>query len=115
MKMILMKKSLNQICEEVDAWINQFEEGYWPPLSMLASVMEEVGEISREINSLEKFKKKKNDQDEIQRISEELGDLLYSVICISNYYKIDLEDSINKVMEKYTNRDTDRWTKKKKN
>ena len=109
-----MKKSLNEICMEVDTWINQFEEGYWPPLSMLASVMEEVGEISREINSLEKYKKKKNDQDEIKRISEELGDLLFSIICISNYYKIDLEEAISKVMKKCTDRDTDRWTKKKK-
>ena len=109
-----MKKSLNEICEEVDKWINQFEEGYWPPLSMLASVMEEVGEISREINSLEGFKKKKNDKNEIKRISEELGDLLFSIICISNHYEIDLEDSINDVIQKYTKRDMNRWTKKKK-
>ena len=109
-----MKKSLNEICKEVDVWINQFEEGYWPPLSMLASVMEEVGEISREINSLEGFKKKKNDKNEIKRISEELGDLLFSIICISNHYEIDLEESINDVIQKYTKRDMNRWTKKKK-
>ncbi len=109
-----MKKSLNEVCEDVDHWINQFEEGYWPPLSMLASIMEEVGEIAREINSLEEFKKKKNDQDEIQRISEELGDLLFSIICVSNYYKIDLEQAISNVMQKYTLRDSNRWTKKKK-
>jgi NTP pyrophosphatase (non-canonical NTP hydrolase) len=43
----------------VDEWINQFEEGYWPPLSMLASLIEEVGELAREINAREKIKKKK--------------------------------------------------------
>jgi NTP pyrophosphatase (non-canonical NTP hydrolase) len=36
----------------VDKWINQFE--YWPPLSMLASLVEEVGELAREINAKEK-------------------------------------------------------------
>ena len=34
----------------VDAWISQFEEGYWPPLDNLARLMEEVGELAREIN-----------------------------------------------------------------
>ena len=107
-------KGINEIAKEVDEWINQFEEGYWPPLSMLASVMEEVGELAREINSLENIKKKKNDLDEIERISEELADLLFSIICISNYYNIDLENSFNKIIKKYDNRDSNRWTKKKK-
>ena len=106
-------KGINEIAKEVDDWINQFEEGYWPPLSMLASVMEEVGELAREINSLEKFKKKKNDLDEIERISEELADLLFSIICISNFYKIDLEKAFTKIIKKYDNRDSNRWTKKK--
>lgn len=43
----------------VDEWINQFEEGYWPPLSMLASLAEEVGELAREINHREQIKKKR--------------------------------------------------------
>ena len=107
-------KGINEIAKEVDEWINQFEEGYWPPLSMLASVMEEVGELARQINSLENFKKKKNDFDEIERISEELADLLFSIICISNYYKIDLEKAFHKIIKKYDSRDKNRWTKKKK-
>lgn len=106
-------KSLNDIAEEVDKWINQFEEGYWPPLSMLASIMEEVGELSREINSLEKYKKKKNDIDEIERISEELADLLFSIICMANYYKIDLVKAFDKIIKKYDKRDLNRWTKRK--
>ena len=105
-------KGINEIAKEVDEWINQFKEGYWPPLSMLASVMEEVGELAREINSLEKYKKKKNDINEIERISEELADLLFSIICISNYYKIDLEKAFDKIIKKYDNRDMNRWTKK---
>jgi len=35
--------------EEVDNWISQFEEGYWNPLSMMARLAEEVGELAREI------------------------------------------------------------------
>jgi len=32
--------TLKQVQREVDEWISQFEEGYWPPLSMLASLVE---------------------------------------------------------------------------
>ena len=35
--------------KEVDDWISE-HGGYWPPLSMLARLMEECGELSREIN-----------------------------------------------------------------
>jgi len=45
--------SLSEIQKTIDKWISQFEEGYWPPLSMFASVVEEVGQLGREINSLE--------------------------------------------------------------
>ncbi|MEM1767373.1 MAG: hypothetical protein QXD86_05460, partial [Candidatus Bathyarchaeia archaeon] len=47
--------TIKQAQKIVDEWINQFEEGYWPPLSMLASLMEEVGELAREINAMEKI------------------------------------------------------------
>ena len=104
--------------KRVDIWINQFEEGYWPPLSMLASIMEELGELSREINAYEGYKtKKKERQDESikENIALELGDIIFSVICLANYYKIDLEDYFNKIIKKYDKRDTDRWTLKRNN
>ncbi len=37
------------IQKEVDAWISQFEEGYFPPLPMLARLTEEVGELAGEL------------------------------------------------------------------
>jgi NTP pyrophosphatase (non-canonical NTP hydrolase) len=54
--------TIKQAQKIVDEWINQFEEGYWPPLSMLASLVEEVGELAREINTREKNKKEKRKQ-----------------------------------------------------
>ena len=95
----------------VDDWINQFEEGYWPPLSMLASLVEEVGELAREINHREKIKKKKETEPE-RDIGLEMADILFSLICLANHYKIDLETKFKEVMEKYSSRDADRWTKK---
>ena len=106
--MTLTTKSMQQ---RVDEWINQFKEGYWPPLSMLASIVEEIGELSREINSLENIKRKKNSEP-VSSLSLEIGDILFSLICLANYYSIDLEESFNEVMEKYSKRDMTRWTKK---
>lgn len=107
-----MSMSLREIQKIVDKWINQFEEGYWPPLSMFASVVEEVGELGREINNLEGYKKKL--VGETTNISLELADIIFSIICIANYYKIDLEKAFLETMKKYTGRDFNRWTLKKK-
>ena len=103
--------TLKQVQRIVDNWISQFEEGYWPPLSMLASLVEEVGELAREINYREKIKKKKPSEPEGD-LGLEIADILFSLICLANHYKIDLESKFREVMEKYSSRDFNRWTLK---
>jgi NTP pyrophosphatase (non-canonical NTP hydrolase) len=103
--------TIKQAQKIVNEWINQFEEGYWPPLSMLASLVEEVGELAREINAREKIKKKKETEPE-KDIGLEMADVLFSLICLANHYGVDLETKFNEVMEKYSRRDANRWTKK---
>jgi len=103
--------TLKQAQKIVDNWINQFEEGYWPPLSMLASLMEEVGELAREINHREKFKTKKKTESKTE-IGLELGDVLFSLICLANHYGVDLGAKLKEAINKYTSRDIRRWTKK---
>ena len=51
----------------VDAWISQFEEGYWPPLTNLARLTEEVGELARLMNHRFGHKPKKSDEAEQDR------------------------------------------------
>jgi len=109
----MVELTIKEAQKMVDNWINQFEEGYWPPLSMLASLMEEVGELAREINHREKFKKKKRNEP-IRDIGLELADILFSLICLANYYRIDLEVKLKDVINKYTSRDINRWTRKYK-
>ena len=99
--------TLKEIQEKVDRWIMK-HGGYWSPLSMLSAIVEEVGELSREINHLEGFKPKKKLHG--SDLGEELSDLLFSIICLANHYKIDLNDKFNKVLEKYNNRDSKRFT-----
>src|SRR5438309_125087 len=42
--------SLREAQQAVDRWIGQYKEGYFPPLTNLARLAEEVGELAREIN-----------------------------------------------------------------
>jgi len=104
---MIENESLDRIQNKVDKWIKG-HGGYWSPLSMLASVMEEVGEISRELNHIEGFKPKKPTEKE-DGLGQEIGDLLFSVICLANYYKINLSEEIELVLQKYTKRDADRF------
>lgn len=104
-------KTLSEIQSDVDQYINQFEEGYFQPLSALARLTEEVGELAREINHRFGEKPKKPDEKE-NSIENELGDLLFILVCIANSLEIDLEQAYDQVMKKYRVRDANRWTRK---
>ncbi len=94
----------------VDAYISQFKEGYWPPLSNLARLIEEVGELARELNHRYGDKPKKPGEPE-QDLGMELADILFVLIAIANQQQIDLEKSFSAVIDKYQLRDRDRWTR----
>ena len=97
--------------QAVDAYIGQFEAGYWPPLTNLARLMEEVGELARELNHRFGHKTKKPGEPE-QDLALELADIMFVLIAIANEQKIDLEAAFLRVLEKYDSRDADRWTRK---
>ena len=100
---------LKEAQARVDAWISRFEEGYWPPLVNLARLVEEVGELSRELNHRFGSKLKRADEPE-QDLALEIGDILFVLIALSNERGIDLDDALERVLEKYETRDSDRWT-----
>ena len=93
----------------VHAWISQWEEGYWHPLSNLARLTEETGELARAINHVHGDKKKKSTEAEAA-IAEELADVLFVVVTLANQLDVDLTDAFRAVMRKYDIRDAGRWT-----
>ena len=105
--MVQKNDNLMDIQKKVDRWIKK-HGGYWPPLALLGAVIEELGEVAREINNLEGFKPKKNKKKDIL-LKEELADLIFSIICLANHYNIDLNSGLNEVMLKYTKRDAKRF------
>lgn len=102
---------LKEAQARVDAWIGQFEEGYWPPLVNLARLTEEVGELARLMNHRFGPKYKKPEEEE-QDLGEELADVLFVLLVIANSQGIDLADALDGVLEKYRLRDSHRWTRK---
>ena len=104
-------KTMKELQQEVDDYISQFKEGYFSPLALTARMTEELGELAREVNHYYGEKPKKNDEKE-KTIEEELGDMLFVMICFANSLNIDLEEAHNMVMEKFNTRDKDRWTRK---
>jgi NTP pyrophosphatase (non-canonical NTP hydrolase) len=95
----------------VDRWISQYEEGYFPPLTNIARLTEEVGELAREINHRFGEKTKKPGEPE-GSIAMELADIVFVIICLANSQKIDLDQAFDAMMAKVTSRDADRWTRK---
>ena len=91
--------TLTEAQARVRAWISQFEEGYWPPLTNLA----------REMNHRFGQKTKRADEPD-QDLAIELGDVLFVILVIANEQGIELDAALGRVLEKYKVRDSDRWT-----
>lgn len=93
----------------VDDWITQWEEGYFSPLSNLARLTEEVGEFARVINE-RSGDKPADDPPDQGRVVDELGDILFVVVCLANTFDVDLEAALKAALDKYGVRDADRFT-----
>jgi len=103
--------SLGEAQRRVDAWISQYEEGYFHPLTNLARLTEEVGELAREVNH--RFGQKTKKQDEAEGdLAMEMADILFVLACMANREGIDLQAAFDRMMTKVETRDRDRWRKK---
>jgi NTP pyrophosphatase (non-canonical NTP hydrolase) len=103
--------TLKNLQEEVDKWAQQFKKPYWRPLSMLARLTEETGEVAKEINDLYGDKKKRIKTE--KGLGDELADVIFTVVCIANRDKISLQNYWDKMMkEKHYGRDNNRYKRK---
>lgn len=84
--------------EKTDELIQHYG-GYWQPLSMLARLTEEVGELSRAMNIKYGGKKSKFDGDG-REIEKEISDVLVTVLAIANSEKIDLSKEVELKLKK---------------
>jgi NTP pyrophosphatase (non-canonical NTP hydrolase) len=102
------KKNLSQIQKDVDDYISQFKVGYFPPMSQMVRMTEEVGELAREV--MDEFgEKKKKSTEASGTIAEELTDVFVVTLMLANSLGIDLTESFEKNMDKFYKRDSHRF------
>lgn len=99
--------------KQVDEWFQKKGWEYWDPLVILARLSEEVGEFARIVNDRHGQKSKRPEED-AQDIEAEIGDILFTLICYANAHDIDLNQSMEKSLNKVMDRDQDRWTEEDK-
>src|SRR5438094_10030487 len=104
-------KTLRDVQQEIDVLIKEeWQSNYWTPLSSLARLTEEVGELAREINHRFGEKPKKAGEAE-GSLALELADIVFVVICLANSQGIDLDEAFAAMMQKVRTRADRRWTK----
>lgn len=84
----------------VDQIVKHYGE-YWKPLSQLARLTEEVGELARAMNIKYGEKKSKHTGDG-REIEKELADVLITVFAIANSLNIDMSKEFeNKIKDDF--------------
>ncbi len=98
---------------KVDEWIKTIGVRYFNELTNLGILMEEVGELSRLM--VRKYGEQSfKESDKGKEISDEMADLLWVLICLANQTGVDLNEALQKNIEKKTLRDLDRHRKNEK-
>ena len=113
--------TIKEYQQAVDQWIKQYGVRYFSPLTNMAILTEEAGEVARimarfageqswSARDKEKFGINEANESEKgkQLLADELSDVIWVVSCIANYYHIDLQDALNANLDKKTKRDKQR-------
>ena len=102
-----------QAQQKVDEWIKTYGVKYFGELTNLGILMEEVGELSRlmvRIYGEQSFK----ESDRNKKLSDEMADILWVLMCIANQTGVDLTEALHKNFEKKTIRDVERHRENEK-
>ncbi len=105
--------TLREAQSQVDSWIKQYGVRYFNELTNMALLCEEVGEVAR-IIAREYGEQSKKDDEKTVKLSDELADVLWVLICLANQTGIDLEQAFAENMKKKTLRDNRRHQENKK-
>lgn len=102
---------ISALQKTVDSWINTTGVRYFNELTNTAILTEEVGEVARlmaRIYGEQSFKENLNQLEAKEKLADELADVLWVLTCIANQTDINLEDAIQKNLDKKSSRDKDR-------
>lgn len=87
--------TLNKAIEETKKVNKKMPNGNWTIHNRFTELVEEVGELANAIQTDEGFKSKKRKKSEV---IDSVCDVLFELLLIAAYYKIDLEKEYPKVL-----------------
>ena len=98
--------TLDELQQLVDKWIRTYGVRYFDPLTNMAILTEETGEVARVMARLygEQSAKASDHLD----LADELTDLLWVLTCIANQCGVNLQEALEKNLQKKTKRDATR-------
>lgn len=67
--------------KRVDEWVSQFKISYFSPHEIIVQLSEELGELAEAISKKQK-----------EQITEEVSDVVFALICLTNRHNIKLND-----------------------
>lgn len=99
--------TIQEAQEKIDQWIKTVGVRYFNELTNMAMLTEEVGEVAR-IIARRYGEQSEKESDKNKDLGDEMADVLFVLICLANQTGINLEEALNKNLEKKSIRDAER-------
>ena len=99
--------TIEEAQHKVDEWIKTYGVRYFSPLTNMAILTEEVGEVAR-VMARTYGDQSCKPSDECKNLADELADVMWVLMCIANQTGGNLTDAFAKNIEKKTARDCQR-------
>lgn len=95
---------LDELQDSVDAWIRAHGD-YRGKFEILARLTEELGDVACTLQHEAGYRSEKAEV----KLSDEVGDLLFTLAVFANVNGLRLADCLNVAFEKYRTRDSQEW------
>ena len=99
--------TIKELQQYVDEWIGTVGVRYFSPLTNMAILTEEVGEVAR-IMARRSGDQSEKPSDQGRDLGDELADVIWVVTCIANQTGVDLTQALKRNFEKKSTRDATR-------
>jgi NTP pyrophosphatase (non-canonical NTP hydrolase) len=99
--------TLTEAQETVDQWIKKYGVRYFNELTNMAMLTEEVGEVAR-IIARRYGEQSEKESDKNKDLGNEMADVLFVLICLANQTGVNLQEAMERNLDKKTQRDSTR-------
>ena len=99
--------TISELQQQVNQWITTTGVRYFSPLTNMAILAEEVGEVAR-IMARRYGDQSEKSSDQGRDLGDELADVIWVVTCLANQTGVDLTKAMQRNFEKKSTRDATR-------